>query len=142
MHEAANSGALDSGFSDPRRRVLSDLSVDLSFMSTSHADQTYGGRLSYTAGRIGVRVGGNRRIRPRPFICGGWGWYSFDFDSLQRSDAFVSGPWCGAGAEFFVTKGFAVALDGRAHFSFGEDDDGRLLDGGLAYGNVSVSFYW
>jgi hypothetical protein len=44
--------------------------------------------------------------------------------------------------EFFSTRFFALALGARAHFYFGEDVGGSILDGGMAYGTVGFNWYW
>jgi len=137
---AAQSDVLKSGTSDPRRLILSDWSLELQFAFTRHADRDFGGSLMYSAIMLGARVAGNRRIWPRPYLCGGYGWYSFDYDA--RANASVGGPWIGTGLEFFYGPHFSLALDLRSHFYFGDDNAGEVVDGGLLHGGLLMCTYW
>jgi hypothetical protein len=138
----AQSGALRSGSSDPRQLILSDWSLEMQFALTRHPDERDGGTLTYSAIMLGARVGGNRRIWPRPYLCGGYGWYFMDYTSSLRSNATVGGPWAGAGLEFFTNPHLSLALDLRSHFYFGSDNANEILDGGMIHGGVLMCMYW
>jgi hypothetical protein len=129
-----------SGISDPTRYVVSDFSMDFSFSRTTHRDLYFGGGLDYTSVMLGVRLAGPRRYVPRYYITGGWGWYDFAYDA--RPDAGVTGPYVGAGLEVLPNRSLSLAVDYKAHFYFGDDDDGVPVDGGARQLAVTVGLYW
>jgi hypothetical protein len=131
---------LRHGLTDPERHYISDFSLDLSFSETWHRDRAFGGELEYSAFMLGVRFGGPRRYVPRYYVCGGFGWFDFDFDN--RPDAGVPGPYVGAGLEVFPRENLSLALDWKGHFFFGDDDAGAPVDGGASQTSLLFSWYW
>jgi hypothetical protein len=132
--------AVQSGVTFPYRRYVSEFSLDLSVSDTAHRDESFGGELDYTGVMIGVRLGGPRYRVPRYYVCGGFGWFDFDYDN--RPDAGVPGPYVGAGLEVFPRENLSLALDWRGHFYFGEDDAGAPVDGGASQTSLVFSWYW
>lgn len=129
-----------SGFSDPSNVLLSELSFDFTFSGTRHRDNLLGGHLNYQSFLLGMRIGGPRRYVPRYYFSGGWGWYGFQYDN--RPDAHVSGPYVGGGLELFVDPHFAVGLDYKGHYYFGDDKAGKPVDGACGQLSANITFYW
>ncbi len=138
--ESTRSG-FGGALSDVTYDILSDFSFDMAINFSRHTDDDYGGALNYTGILLGVRLAGPRRYVPRYYVCGGLGWYWFDFDN--RPDASVPGPYVGVGAEFF-TPGDAMVLgiEYRANFYFGDDEAGDPVDGGQGQLSLLLASYW
>jgi len=129
-----------SGFGDPTREIISELSFDFTFSGTRHQDRAFGGKLDYFAFLLGMRLGGPRRYRPRYYLSGGWGVYSFNYDN--RPYARVTGPYVGGGLELFPSPNVALGLDYKVHYYFGDDDAGVPVDGGCGQLAALVTWYW
>jgi len=129
-----------SGFGDPTREIISELSFDFTFSGTRHQDRAFGGKLDYFAFLLGMRLGGPRRYRPRYYLSGGWGVYSFNYDN--RPYARVTGPYVGGGLELFPNPDVALGLDYKVHYYFGDDDAGVPVDGACGQFAAQVTWYW
>ena len=140
LADAVGEEAFTSGFRDPSRRYISDFSIDLSLAGSRHEDRDFGGSLDYRCILLGVRLGGPRRYIPRYYFSGGLGWFDFDYDN--RPDAGVAGPYWGVGLELFHGPNLALGVDYKAHYYFGNDDEGEPVDGGARHLAVVMSFYW
>ena len=135
-----------SGVSDASKEIISDLSFDLNFSWSDHHDATYNDTMSFTAVSLGARIGGARRWIPRFYFCGGWGWYGLDFEAPARTDAYPSGPYWAAGAEFFVNGApgayGALGIEYREHYFLGDDTAGNPIEGGCRQLCLQISAYW
>jgi len=132
--------ALGHGLEFPERRYISEFSLDASYAGTWHHDRAFGGDLEYSAFLIGVRFGGPRRYVPRYYVCGGFGWFDFDYDN--RPNASLPGPYVGGGLEVFPNESLSLALDWRGHFFFGDDDARARVEGGASQTSLVFSWYW
>ncbi len=138
--ESTRSG-FEGALSDVTYDILSDFSFDMALNISRHTDDDYGGALNYTGLLLGVRLAGPRRYVPRYYVCGGLGWYWFDYEN--RPDASVPGPYAGVGAEFFTPGDpMAFGIEYRANFYFGDDEAGVPVDGGQGQLSALLAFYW
>jgi hypothetical protein len=138
--ESTRSG-FEGALSDVTYDILSDFSFDMAINFSRHTDDDYGGALNYTGLLLGVRLAGPRRHLPRYYVCGGLGWYWFEFEN--RPDASVPGPYVGVGAEFFTPGDrMALGIEYRANFYFGDDKAGDPVDGGQGQLLVLLASYW
>jgi hypothetical protein len=129
-----------SGVGDPSREIISELSFDFTFSGTRHRDRLAGGDLDYFAFLLGMRLGGPRRYVPRYYLSGGWGVYSFNYDN--RPYARVTGPYVGAGLEWFAEPNVSAGLDYKVHYYFGDDDSGVPVDGACGQLSAQIAWYW
>jgi hypothetical protein len=129
-----------SGVSDQSNEIISDLSFDFTLSRTWHDDELFDGTLDYFAFLFGVRLGGPRRYKPRYYLTGGYGYYSFGYDN--RDDARVTGPYLGGGLEWFPQSNIALGLDYKIHYYFGDDEAGIPVDGAGGQLSGQVTWYW
>ena len=133
-------GATDA-LRDVTQNVLSDLSMDLGISVSNHNDSLAGGELTCAGLLLGVRLAGPREKHPRVYVCGGAGWYWFEYDN--RPDASVPGSYFGAALEFLTpASNTALGVEVRGSFFAGNDDSGVRIDGGSAQVILDLGCYW
>ena len=140
----AEAGGFLAGVADPSRHIISEFSMDLSYSWSTHRDRTAGGELTYQALLLGVRLGGPRQYVPRYYICGGYGYFVFDYEAAPpaRYDAYVGGPYWGAGLELFPGPNASLGIEFKMHFYFGDDESGTPVDGGYRQLALLMTMYW
>lgn len=144
LAECADAGGFLAGVADPSRHIISEFSIDLSYSCSTHHDNDAGGELTYQAILLGIRLGGPRQYVPRYYLCGGYGYFIFDYeaDPPSRYDAYVWGPYWGFGLEIFPGPSVSLGFEFKMHFYFGEDESGKPVDGGHRQIAACMTMYW
>lgn len=122
--------------------AVSELMLELSVARSFHKVRNLGGTADLRSALIGVRLAWPRFYDPRGYLLAGWGSYGVNYELPARADAQVSGPYLGVGIETFLTPGFSVGADYRAHLVLGEDDAGAPVNGWYHQGRLYTALNW